>query len=345
MSVRWINTNKGDDVNPNLRARLVARQMKGAGEDSIFAPTPPLEALRTILSLAATRLPGDPRHCRDHKSEERTQISLIDISRAYFNAKVSEDEPTFVALPPEHPMAGQGLCARLRRHMYGTRAAAEGWQSEYSHTLRKLGFQQGSASACVFRHKERRLVCSVHGDDFTTAGPKKELDWFEGAMEEAYELSKGGRLGPGDQDEKEGRILNRIVRWTPGGIEYEADPRQCEKLLEETGLDEGCKATATPGVKAFAAQAASDTPLPTNEHTRFRALSARANYLAADRPDCQFAAKEVCRWMAGPFELNMLAVKRLCRFLNGRRRLVFSYPFQTADAVECYSDTDWGGGT
>ena len=159
----------------------------------------------------------------------------------------------------------------------------------------------------------------------------------------AYELRKGGRLGPGDCDEKEGRILNRIVRWTPGGLEYEADPRQCEKLLEETQLDEGCKATATPGIKALAAQVESDSPLPTSEHTRFRALAARANYLAADRPDCQFAAKEVCRWMAAPSELSMLAVKRLCRYLNGRRRLVFSYPFQSADTVECYSDTDWGG--
>ena len=47
--------------------------------------------------------------------------------------------------------------------------------------------------------------------------------------------------------------------------------------------------------------------------------------------------------MAAPSELSMLAVKRLCRFLAGRRRLVYIFPFQRADTIECYSDTDWGG--
>ena len=33
-----------------------------AGEEAIFAPTPPLEALRSIISMAATDLPGRPVH-------------------------------------------------------------------------------------------------------------------------------------------------------------------------------------------------------------------------------------------------------------------------------------------
>ena len=98
--------------------------------------------------------------------------------------------------------------------MYGTRAAADGWQSEYSNTLRRRGFVQGSASACIFHHPARELYSSVHGDDFTTAGAKEDLDWFEAQLEAAYELRKGGRLGPGPNDDKTGRILNRVVRWT-----------------------------------------------------------------------------------------------------------------------------------
>ena len=67
-----------------------------------------------------------------------------------------------------------------------------------------LGFRQGVASPCVFWHKERSLVCSVHGDDFTTAGAKPDLDWFESELESRYELRKGGRIGPGHDDDKEG---------------------------------------------------------------------------------------------------------------------------------------------
>ena len=45
ITVRWVDVNKGDDVNPRYRSRLVARQMKATDKsgDSFFAPTPPLE--------------------------------------------------------------------------------------------------------------------------------------------------------------------------------------------------------------------------------------------------------------------------------------------------------------
>ena len=82
ISVRWVETNKGDDDHPNVRSRLVAREIRTAGQEAIFAPTPPLESLRMVLSYAATTLspPGGHGHVRDPRSERRTQIlSLIHI--------------------------------------------------------------------------------------------------------------------------------------------------------------------------------------------------------------------------------------------------------------------------
>ena len=171
ISVRWVDVNKGDDMNPRYRSRLVARQMKAHDKSgaSFFAPTPPLEALRTVLSLAATSV-GDWKPCYDPYSERRTQISLMDISRAYFNAKLDPGVMTYVQLPQEDK-DHEDQCARLVRHMYGTRAAADGWQEEYSTFLvETLKFSQGTASPCVFRHSSRAMVMTVHGDDFTTGG-------------------------------------------------------------------------------------------------------------------------------------------------------------------------------
>ena len=184
----------------------------------------------------------------------------------------------------------------------------------------------------------------MHGDDFTAAGPKDELDWFENEMKAKYELTVGGRLGPGAKDDKEVSVLNRIVRWTDSGIEYEADPRQAEKLLEELDLGgDGVKGVVTPGVKAHAHQVEGEQPLPERENTAFRALAARANYLAADRPDIIFAAKEICRLMAKPTDLAMAALKRLGRYLRSRPRMVFGMPFQSASQWDVYTDTDWAG--
>ncbi len=80
ITVRWVDVNKGDDINPNVRSRLVARQIRQPGEEAIFAPTPPLESLRTILSLAATDIAGRAKHDRIPKSNKRTQISATDLS-------------------------------------------------------------------------------------------------------------------------------------------------------------------------------------------------------------------------------------------------------------------------
>ena len=270
------------------------------------------------------------------------QILFMDISRAYFNAKVDAEVPTFVQLPPEDPDAGV-MCAELLRHMYGTRAAADGWQEEYSTSLvADMGFRQGAASPCLFKHPERSIVLTVHGDDFTAAGPKQDLDWFEAMMRERYELTIQPRLGPASVDAKEAVVLNRVVRWCDHGIEYEADPRQVEKLLAECGLA-GANSVATPGVRASFAEAESDEPLSSRQHTAFRGAAARANYLAADRVDCQFAAKEICRFMAKPTKYSWEALRRLCRYLAGLPRLVFVYEWQTISAIDVYTDTDWAG--
>ena len=344
ISVRWVDVNKGDDVNPNIRSRLVARQIRQPGEEAIFAPTPPLEALRTILSLASTDIAGRRKHVREATSERRTQISAIDISRAYFNASMDENsEPTYVALPPEHPGLAEGCCGLLRKHMYGTRAAADGWQQEYSGYMREIGFSQGVASPCIFVHEARGIACSVHGDDFTSTGEKRELDWLEEKLESKYELRKGGRLGPGVGDAKELTVLNRVLRYTADGFEYEADPRQAEKLLEGLHLDGGCNGAATPGQKAQIDQLEKDQPIPVEGHTEFRGLSARSNYLSADRVDLQFAAKEICRFMSCPMETSMGSLKRMGRYLLGHQRLVYLYPWQSADGIDVYSDTDWSG--
>ena len=343
VSVRWVDVNKGDDMNPKYRSRLVARQMKAQDTSgaSFFAPTPPLESLKIVISLAATSI-GSWRVCRDPNSEQRTQISLMDISRAYFNAKVDEDVPTFVQLPPEDPDAGV-LCGKLLRHMYGTRAAADGWQEEYSSTLvSALGFVQGISSPCIFRHRERDIVVTVHGDDFTSVGSKVDLDWLEAAMQDHYELTIQPRMGPGAGDAKEGLILNRVVRYTDDGIEYEADPRQAEKLSIECGV-QGSNTVATPGVRQSFAETVDDKPLDAKMASPFRGAAARANYLAADRLDVQFAAKEVCRWMSAPTDQAWSALKRLSRYLEGLPRLVYVFRWQEAKAIDIYTDTDWAG--
>ncbi len=151
ISVRWVDVNKGDDQSPRYRSRRVARQIKALDKsgDCYFAPAPPLESLRTILSLATTTI-GDHVPDLDPKSPDRTQSSTLDITRAYFNAVKDGEDVTYVELPPED-QDHQHMCAKLLRHMYGTRSAADGWQECYSTALLGMGSQQGWASPCTLQ--------------------------------------------------------------------------------------------------------------------------------------------------------------------------------------------------
>ena len=121
-------------------------------------------------------------------------------------------------------------------------------------------------------------MCSVHGDDFTTAAAKPDLDWFESELEAKYGLLKSGRIDPGKSDDKEGRVLNCAVRWTHESLEYEAGRRQADKLIESIGLSgDNVRSIVTPGIKCIKEQVDEEKDLETHEHTPFRGNGARCN--------------------------------------------------------------------
>ena len=69
--------------------------------------------------------------------------------------------------------------------------------------------------------------------------------------------------------------MNRIMPWCDEGSEYEADPRQAEKLIEELETSgEAVKAVATPRVKCSQIMIDDDVPLAIDGHTHFRGVAA-----------------------------------------------------------------------
>ncbi len=56
--------------------------------------------------------------------------------------------------------------------------------------------------------------------------------------------------------------------------------------------------------------------------TPFRSACMRLAYLAMDRPEIQYTAKEIARAMANPTEAAWTALKRCVRYLIGKPRMV-----------------------
>jgi len=168
-----------------------------------------------------------------------------------------------------------------------------------------------------------------------------ELDWFRDNIQRKFEVKIRGRLGPGVNDDKSVRILNRIVTWKEDGIHYEADQRHAEIIVKQLGFKNSSNPVSTPGVKP---SEENEKRLSEKEATLYRAIVARANYLCQDRSDIQFAVKELCRRMSMPTKGDWEALKRLGRYLVGKTRVVLRFEYQdNQGTIEVWTDTDFAG--
>ena len=136
---RWVLCNKGDDLEPDVRARLVACEVNH-GDDAggaFYASTPPLECKRMLFSDVATRKLG--------KTGKALKLSFVDIRKAYFNG--IPKRKMFLHFPKELGME-KGLVGLMVRCAYGTRDAGAIWEDTFSAALMDLGFKRGVVSPC-----------------------------------------------------------------------------------------------------------------------------------------------------------------------------------------------------
>ena len=321
ISVRWVDTNKGDTERPNYRSRFVAREINTYKRNDLFAATPPLEAMKLILSTAALGNKGEV-------------LMVNDVSRAFFHAKATRE--VYVQLPEEDSnSSGEKLCGRLNFSMYGTRDTAMNCQAEYSQMLIDNGFKQGASTPCRFYHEEKVIRTLVHGDDYLSVGKPNSLKWMEAVLMKKYQI-KTQVLGPDEDQVQQVKVLNRIIECNGAkGIMYEADPRHAEIIVEQLRLIDA-KPLTIPGTKEEGTtQENSSEKLDSENASLYRALVARCNYLSPDRSDIAYIVKELARHMSDPSKGNWQQLKRFGRYLKGKPRIQQTFKWQKMpDGVE-----------
>ena len=126
VDTKWVDTDKAFEGEPmQIRSRIVARDFKSGNRPDLYAGTPPLEALKAFISIAASHSP-------------EFSLMHIDVSRGYFHAKAQR--PVLVKLPSEDCSGkDEGKIGLLKKSMYGTRDAASNWERALARASRKLG--------------------------------------------------------------------------------------------------------------------------------------------------------------------------------------------------------------
>ena len=78
LKLRWVDVNKARaGETPNIRCRLVAKEIKKDERPELFAGTPPLEALKILCRIASSR-------------RKEYEMMHIDVSGAYFHAAAGD---------------------------------------------------------------------------------------------------------------------------------------------------------------------------------------------------------------------------------------------------------------
>ena len=250
----------------------MAKDFQVDARPDLFAAAHPLEYLKYLVSRCASAQLGP----------SKTEFMVQGVKKAYFYAAAARD--VCADLPPER--AQPGMCAELLKSLYGTRDAALSWAQAYSEVLEGMGFIKGSSSPCSFFHEALQVRTLVHGDDFVSSGSREALAWSKSKLDARFEI-KTKIIGTDKQEVAETRILNRIVRQTESGWEYEPDQRHVDWIAQALGLEKanGC---VSPRVELRPWEKEEDEEmLDAHRQYEYRAVVARANYLAADRVDIQ----------------------------------------------------------
>ncbi|CAK0882720.1 unnamed protein product, partial [Prorocentrum cordatum] len=324
----WTVTNKGDNVRPNYRSRIVVREKRGKGEEGralpaalLFSAMPPLEAVK-ILSA---------RMVQERVSSRGQPLGMrfFDVSRAHFYGKA--ERPVYIELPEQEQ---DGIhCGLLKKSMYGTQDASAICQWDYTGVLESDGHVAGKANPALFYNSRDDCRSLVHGDDFCALGGVAALDQIEKALRSKCDLKVTGNLKLGTGEEQEVIFLNRVLRvaGSPGDerFEIEADPRRAEMIAKELGLGgSSAKSLDTPGLKKEEAdeQERESSPLLVGEEVkRYRGVTMRAAYISPDRADLGDAVNNLAKCMQSPRQVDMVRLKRLGRYLKGRPRVVQTY--------------------
>jgi hypothetical protein len=345
ISVRWVDLNRGDLENPEIRSRLCVQETRRVSghmdPGEVFSGTPPLECLRMLASVCM---------CVEAATIESDDVVMLflDVSRAHQHALMRRD--LYTCLPPEHPASqDKTKCGKLVYTLQGARDAGQNWEYLVFDICDNAGATRGESNPCVYRHDAWGIGFFHHGDDFVVTGRRSGTVKLKEALAGSLIIKDRGTLGPRAKDLKEIVILHRLLRWRAQDhnqrerIEYQADPRHAEMLLLQLQLNGQGRGITTPGVKVEPTDA-NMKKLDEDEGALYRSACMRLGYLAQDRPTLQYIAKECARGMSQPCGRDFERLKRAVRFLKSHPVEVWVWMRQRWPKV-LYgkSDTDWAG--
>jgi len=312
LPTRFVFTVKSreDGTVDKFKARLVTqgfRQVKGINYNEIFSPTIRYEQVRIMLAIATYY----------RTAECRCRAIHADVKTAHINAPVPE--PNYVALAPgEFPTItakpGFIVAGRVNKGINGLKQSPRAWFLHYDGILRdKCGFNRLRSAWCVYTRKEADgsvTIIGVYVDDLiiiTGSSDPTIADNLIKQLNAHFEVKDLGELS---------YFLGMQVQQDDNRTTVSC-PKYIRGILESYGMEDAATVD-TPCRLPGEISEQDKQPLDAADTTTFRSITGSLMWVMnACRPDISFATNKLARAMSAPSRADLVAAKRVLRYLSG----------------------------
>ena len=152
---------------------------------------------------------------------------------------------------------------------------------------------------------------SKHVDDGLVTGPKADIAQTLVELKQHFLLKVTDYMSEGQTEKYLGRFITRIAT----GFSIKCNPALIASMAELLGLSGLTTAVPTPGVKTDA-RVEGEEALDETGAKLYRTVCGKLMFVALERVDVQYAAKECSRGMSKPTKGDFVRIKRVVRYLK-----------------------------
>ena len=299
------------------KAKLVVQgnsQMEGVDYDETFAPVARMESIRILLALAC---------------QLKFKLYQMDVKTVFLNGLLKED--VYMAQPKGFidPYFSDHVLY-LKKALYGLKQAPRAWYDRLTQYLVSHGFTRGKVDQTLFIKKEdgELIVAQVYVDDIIFGLTKDELaHGFSKLMQAEFEMSMIRELT---------HFLGLQIRQQDSGI-FLSQSKYAKNLMKKFGLEFASlsETPISPNVKLII-----DLLGKSVDPSLYRSMIGILFYLTTSRPDISYSVGVCARYPANPKESQMIALKRIIKYVKTTAEFGVWYSKDTSDVLVGYSDAD-----
>lgn len=319
---KWVFKTKLSPVNQidRYKARLVIRgfnQKEGIDYTETFSPVAKFTSIRTILALAAS---------------EGLTLMQFDIKTAFLNGDLTED---IYMMQPQGYNDNSGRVCKLNKSLYGLKQASRCWNAKFTTVLCKFGFKVSKLDSCVFilHQGSGKVYLALYIDDGLIAATNVvEASATVQFLQQHFDVKSC----------KADYYLGLHIKHNSDGSIHLNQSAYVERILKRFNMMD-CRSVSTPAEvnkNLIVSNSSVETSFPFRE-----AVGSLMYLMIATRPDIAFAVGVVCRHLDKPTQEDIVAVKRIFKYLQGTKGFGLYFNKNINLSFNIYSDADYAGDT